>query len=391
MKNLSNKLMNAIYKIGYNFRPLLVLKKVLKSLLASEMIFRDQISYYPPQVTKLEKAFKSLTGKKYALTFCNGTSSLEAAIFAINTRFGSRKTIVVPSMNFHADLDAIINAGFKIKFIDVSQNSVVPSLSEVAEAVDDDTACVILCHLFGHHIETAKIAEFLSSRNVTFIEDCSHAHCSNANNNIAKYCDIAFFSMQGAKAVAAGEGGVCVTNEKEFFVRMSAYSHFGRHDDMFSNELSELIGTGIGHKHRMAPIGAVFALTDIKFLNLQNKIIEINSTKLVNIIRKNVNVKVIDAQNGATGRFGGLPILIKDIKKLDKIKYILDEYGINYSDYPFLLHHNLSRYNGDLRGKFPNTENFAKVGLMLNRRYLEFLPFFQKIQFIKAFEKIGNL
>lgn len=382
------KMTNIIYKVAYNLRPIVLVKKILKSILATVMIFRDQTTYYPPQVIKLENSFTLLTNKKYALTFCNGTSALEAAIFAISNSFGQKKTIIVPSMNFHADLDVIVNFGFKIKFIDVSKNSITPSLKEVVDAVDEDTACVILCHLFGHHLESAKIAEYLTAQNIKFIEDCSHAHCSNTDNNIAKYCDIAFFSLQGAKAVAAGEGGVCVTNDKELFVRMSAYSHFGRHDQMFSNELEILTGIGIGHKHRMAPIGAVLALIDIIFLKLQNRIIERNARKLTSIISNYKNTIVINPSTVATARFGGLPILTINEEDLDRIKYILNDFGIHYNDYPFLLHHKLVRYNSLKDVSLPNTEFFAKNGLLLNRRYLEFLPFYQTRLFSKAFKSM---
>lgn len=356
------------------------------------MIIKDQTSYYPPYITRLEQNFSKLTSRNYSLTFSNGTSALEAAIFSLSTYFGNRKVILVPSMTFHSDLDAIINLGFQIRFIDVQKNNIVPSVDEIERQIDDDVACVILCHLFGFHLDILNISRLLDSKNIFLIEDCSHVHCKvNSSSDPGKLSSISFYSLQGAKAVAAGEGGICVTDDKELFIRMSAYSHFGRHDQFFEGKLQRYLGVGVGHKHRMHPLGAPLALTDLQFLAYQNSVIEKNAKFFILALEQNANLNYPARSSIASARFAGFPVLVRSASILNVVSNILNEYKIIHQFYPFKTHHQMERYTDGVEAILLNTEDVASRLILINRRYLEFLPQYHKYLIRKAFEKIGGI
>ena len=80
------------------------------------------ISGYPQIVQKFETEFSNYIGKKYGLTFCNGTSSIEAAIYALNLH--KEDQILTTSSNFHASIGPIKNLGHKIVFVDIDKNAV---------------------------------------------------------------------------------------------------------------------------------------------------------------------------------------------------------------------------------------------------------------------------
>ena len=49
------------------------------------------------------------------------------------------------------------------------------------------------------------------------IEDCSHAHGSTFNKKVGTFGHIGVFSLDNNKLLAAGEGGILVTNNKLLF------------------------------------------------------------------------------------------------------------------------------------------------------------------------------
>ena len=52
-----------------------------------------------------------------------------------------------------------------------------------------------------------KILEIVKKYNLKLIEDCSHSHGATYNKKkVGSFGDISCFSLQGNKAVAAGEG-----------------------------------------------------------------------------------------------------------------------------------------------------------------------------------------
>lgn len=74
--------------------------------------------------------------------------------------------------------------------------------------------------------------------------------------------------------IVAGEGGICVTDSKEYFTKLSFYGHFNRNTtELIEYGLNSYKDTGFSNKLRMSPLGSVLALVDLKYIN------KINSNK----------------------------------------------------------------------------------------------------------------
>ena len=126
-------------------------------------------------------------------------------------------------------------------------------------------------------MDMVKISKWAKDNNVRIIEDCSHAHGASIENKlVGTWGEIGVFSLQGAKSIAAGEGGV-ITNNDEVAIRMAAYGHQKSYKNFNSYDRSlnlNLPPFGYGKKMRIHPLGAVLALIDLKYLNIKNKIYE---------------------------------------------------------------------------------------------------------------------
>ena len=87
---------------------ILIFKIILIKIFKLNLSFlRREISGYPKSVQKFEQDFSNYIQRKFGLTFCNGTSSIEAAIFALN--LSKDDEILLPSSTFHASIGPIVN------------------------------------------------------------------------------------------------------------------------------------------------------------------------------------------------------------------------------------------------------------------------------------------
>ena len=86
---------------------ILIIKIIIIKFFRLNISFiKREISGYPKSVQKFENEFARYIGKKFGLTFCNGTSSIEAALFAL--QLSENDEVLVPSSTFHATIGPII-------------------------------------------------------------------------------------------------------------------------------------------------------------------------------------------------------------------------------------------------------------------------------------------
>ena len=255
---------------------LLFRTKLLQLFNLSIALIKGQISYYPMPVKIFERKFAGFHNAKNAILFSNATSAMEAALFSLGIKSGSRVGtvgFVIPSSYCPA-----FNLGADLEFIDVSAQTLNIDPDNLVENQNLNLDCLIIIHFFGNPCDMVKISKWAKDNNVRIIEDCSHAHGASIENKlVGTWGEIGVFSLQGAKSIAAGEGGVAITNNDEVAIRMAAYGHqksyknFNFYDRSLNLNLPPF---GYGKKMRIHPLGAVLALIDLKYLNIKNKIYE---------------------------------------------------------------------------------------------------------------------
>jgi len=256
------------------YASILARTKFRQLIAVNKAIIKREISYYPKYLIDFEKRCANYFGVKQALTFCNGTSAIEAAMFALGV--GPGDEVIVPSCTFHASIDPIINAGAKPVFVDVDEKSFTLCPSDLVKKITSRTKAIVVVHIFGIPADIESIKKVIDGKNIRLIEDASHAHGGEfGNKKLGNLSDIGIFSFQGNKAVAAGEGGVALTNSEELFLKMSLYGHFDRHSDQFHKINAEKFKfIGFGHKYRMAPVSALIAEGDLHYLDRVNALMQ---------------------------------------------------------------------------------------------------------------------
>ena len=255
---------------------------------------------YPVIVEKFEKTFAKLIGTKYALSTNSGTSALHSAYFALGLKKGDE--VITPSLTFHATGTPLLKFTNNVKFCGCDEVGNI-NILDLKKSVSNKTKLVVITHLGGHPCDMDEIMSLKKKYGFKMVEDCSHAHESRyKNKKVGTFGDINVFSMDRNKLLSVGEGGVLVTNNRDLFEKCLLISDFGlrlQHGINLKNN-KKFKDTGLGFKHRIHPLAAAIALSEIKnlkkYIKLRHKKLNYITNELKKIkglkppvTKKNVN------------------------------------------------------------------------------------------------------
>jgi dTDP-4-amino-4,6-dideoxygalactose transaminase len=259
---------------SFRFLIITLLIRLIQAYKSAVAIAKGQISYYPQSVRCFEALFAESLGSKHAMMFSNATSAIEAALFAVGVGQDDvvgTTAFVIPSSYCSASC-----LGAKIAFYDIDASTLNLDIDQLKNDTKTKLKALIVTHFYGNPCDMEEIMSWAKEHNVFVIEDCSHAHgASFKGKPLGSWGHVGVFSLQGAKAVAAGEGGIAVTNETNLALTMAAYGHqesYKKFKIGDEKSLAVLPPFGYGRKMRAHPLGAILANVDLQFLSLKNKI-----------------------------------------------------------------------------------------------------------------------
>jgi perosamine synthetase len=124
------------------------------------------------------------------------------------------------------------------------------------------TRAIVVTHLWGNPVDMISMMEIARRHNLKVVEDCSHAHGATCDGKmVGSFGDVGIFSLQGKKLVAAGQGGILVTNDRNAFERAVLLGHFNvrSFQDVHDPVYRRYAETGLGLNYRMHPLAAAIA------------------------------------------------------------------------------------------------------------------------------------
>ena len=354
---------------------LLIFKtKFLQIIKVSFAIIKGEISYYPNSVKNFEYKFKKKLNINHSLMFSNATSAMEAALFAGGIKNGSivgTTAFVIPS-----SYSPVKSLNARLEFYDVDLKTLNFNCDQFLNQTVEISA-LIVTHFYGNPCDMEVIMDFAKKRNIFVVEDCSHAHGATINGKaVGTFGDVGIFSLQGAKAIAAGEGGIAVSNSSSIMTKMAAYGHQESYKNFKISKVEEplLPSFGFGKKMRAHPLGAILAYEDFKNLDRKNEIFtswfnEINDisnkSKIFSLPKKLPSAKI-------GGFCQGIPLIFEkkeyalvaeDRLRKSKINFFMRDYRDAIKDF---THH---QQRDDVLDKLPDTvDAFDRV---------IFIPFYQ--------------
>lgn len=179
---------------------------------------------------KFQQEFADWMGRKYALAYCNGTMSISAAMYAIGLGMGDE--IICPTKTYWGSVSQAINFGASAVFCNINDDlSLDPD--DLERCITPKTKAIIVVHYFSYPADMDRIMAIAKKHNVKVIEDVSHAQGAMYKGKMCgTFGDVAAMSLMSGKAFAAGELGVLVTDNREYYERAVAYGHYERNSPL---------------------------------------------------------------------------------------------------------------------------------------------------------------
>lgn len=179
-----------------------------------------------PKIAEFEKMVADYVGAKYAVAISNGTSALHAACFAAGIQAGDE--VITTPLTFAASSNCVLYCGGTPVFADVDPKTYNIDPEDIRRKITDKTKAIIAVHLAGQPCDMDEIHKIAKEHDLLVIEDGAHALGSvYKGKKIGTLSDMTTFSFHPVKPITTGEGGMIVTDNKEFYQKMMLFRSHG--------------------------------------------------------------------------------------------------------------------------------------------------------------------
>jgi dTDP-4-amino-4,6-dideoxygalactose transaminase len=165
-------------------------------------------------VTKsLEEELKHYFKSKNAIVTANGTAALFTGLIAGGIKPGDE--IITTPFSFISTVNVILLCKAKPVFVDIDKNTFNLDVSKIEEKITPKTKAILVADLYGHAADYDQLQKLAHKHNFLLISDsCQSIGSKYKRRDINHYTDITVFSFFGSKSMAAGEGGILLTNNQ---------------------------------------------------------------------------------------------------------------------------------------------------------------------------------
>src|SRR3989344_4572714 len=179
-----------------------------------------------PVVDQFERSVATYCNVRYAVAFSSGTAALHAAYAAGGIEPGDE--VITTPMTFAATASAIVYCGGKPVFADIQKDTLNISPAEIKKKITKRTKAIAVVDFAGHPADLDAIRTIAKEHNLLIIEDAAHALGSEyKGKKVGSLSDMTIFSFHPVKAITTGEGGMVVTNRKDFYEKLKIFRSHG--------------------------------------------------------------------------------------------------------------------------------------------------------------------
>lgn len=296
------------------------------------------------QTEAFEKEFSSYFRSPLCLSANSGssanliiTSSLRSPNYS--RRIPDNSIIATPGLTFPTTVSPLYYNGLVPLFIDVETDTLnldIDSLHRMADKYS--IKAVLVAHILGNTTDMDTLLEFCRQENIMLIEDSCEAMGTLCRGRYAGTLGLAgSFSMYASHHIAAGEGGMVLTEDEELFNIMVSVRDWGRIyplDDMTRRIASQDIRytyTEAGFNLKQNEIFSSIGRVQLKKLADFNKKRKENFNRLYGFFKNYDDLFILPRTYISTEpSWFGYPIIVKESSpfSINQIKEHLDKSGI---------------------------------------------------------------
>ena len=242
---------------------------------ASDKVLEEGAMSGTDRSRAFEEKFAAWHGRKYALTFPNGTSALTTTFWALG--IGPGDEVICTTLTYWASCLGAITLGAKVRFCDCRRDTLQMDPKSFEAQITKRTKAVIVVHLSAHPCDMDAIMRIANRHHLAVIEDVSHAQGGHYKGKmLGTFGKVAAMSLMAGKSFAIGEGGILVTDDYEIYRRAIRYGHYDRIPQHFSpKEIALTKNLPFGAmKNRLNQCASAVGLEQLKKYGRERKEIE---------------------------------------------------------------------------------------------------------------------
>jgi len=354
-------------------------------------------------VSAFEKKVSKIFSKKYGLMVNSGSSALILALKVMNFKKGSE--IIAPSLNFGTAVSSIMLNNLNPILVDCKIDTLQIDPNKIEKKISKKTKAILVPNLIGNIPDWKKIRKIANKYKLMIIEDSADTLGGMVDGkSTGIYSDISITSFYGSHIIScAGNGGMFLTNNKDFFQRAKVLRSWGRMSTLIKDSENinrrlniklkgfdydkKFIFSEVGYNFEPSEIGASFGLVQLKkfkhFSNVRNRNFKLH----YDFFKKLKNYFIVPKiEKNVKTNFLAYPIILKNNVNFSRKKFQIYLEKNNIQTRPIfsgnILRHPAFRNLISSKNKlnsFKNSDYIMKNGLLigchqgLNKKKIEYI------------------
>ncbi|MDD3167994.1 MAG: DegT/DnrJ/EryC1/StrS family aminotransferase [Eubacteriales bacterium] len=245
-----------------------------------------------PQIIEFENLVANYHKCRYAVAFSSGTAALHGAYYVstkipfgkhgktignINTFLSFRKPTlnnyntfkdlyweyITTPVTFAATSNAGLYCGGAPKFVDIDLDTYCIDIEMIEDSITESTRVITPVSYAGYPADIKAIRNLpkVTENNICIIHDASHAlGARREGHGIADFADMTVLSFHPVKHIATGEGGMILTNDKNYYEKLLLFRNHG----ITKDPRAFLEKPHGGWYYEMQDLGYNYRITDIQ-------------------------------------------------------------------------------------------------------------------------------
>ena len=227
----------------------------------------------------------------------------------------------------------------------------------------------------GYPCDVKNISKYCNSKGIVLIEDCAHAVGTyKSNKHVGNFGISGNFSFYPTKQIATGEGGIVITNNKNFYKKIKSLKAFGIDKDINSRKKQgDYDVKFLGLNYRMTDFQAALGYNQAKIYDKNLSRRKEIAKRYIKNLQKNKNVHFCDFSRDSSYFVFQIfckkrNLLLKYLKDkkigvsvhyanpLPKMSYYKKKYSLNIKDFPISYVYGKSNISLPIYPRLKNTE-----------------------------------
>lgn len=308
-----------------------------------------------------EQTLSEYFGGAHVSLCCNATLGLMAALRAS----GKTGNVITSPFSFPATVDAILWAGLKPKYLDISEDDFNLSEATVLKAITCEDDILLPVNTYGHMSNTNGFNQVATKHGLTVIYDAAQSFgIENKNYQALSAGDFYVISLHATKVFNSIEGGLIISKTLELKEKIDRIINFG------FNENKKVVELGFNAK--MNEIQAAIGLLNFKDLktNIRSRssiVRKYNDAFLTLEEKDKIKIHTKESYDFYNYNFAYYPVVLSGTlsAQIDKIVEHGKKENIEFRRYFYPLLSEIDCFKGSIVGELQNAKSVANRVLCL--------------------------